>query len=55
MSKSKSKSFVHYSAMITVILTLSKIMGYVRDMIISAIFGATRESDILRIATTRGK
>ena len=52
MSKSKSKSFVHYSAMITVILTLSKIMGYVRDMIITAIFGATRESDILRIATT---
>lgn len=47
----KIKNVAKYSAMITVILILSKLIGTVREFLIAAQFGASRESDIFKIAT----
>lgn len=48
----KVKSIAKYSALITVILVFSKIMGFTRELLIAVKFGATRDSDIIKIATT---
>lgn len=49
---SKIKNVAKYSAMITLVLVLSKIMGFGRELLIAIQFGANRESDIFKIATT---
>lgn len=45
------KSIAKKSAVITAVLVASKVMGYLRELMVAAIFGATRESDILKTAT----
>ncbi|KOF55964.1 hypothetical protein AGR56_02875 [Clostridium sp. DMHC 10] len=52
MVNSKTKNVFKYSAIITVMLVLSKITGFARELLIAVKFGATRESDIYKIATT---
>lgn len=52
MINSKAKNIFKYSAIITVMLVLSKITGFARELLIAVKFGATRESDIYKIATT---
>ena len=48
---SKIKSVAKYSAMIALILILSKLIGTIREFVIAAQFGASIESDIFKIAT----
>ncbi|WP_291632272.1 murein biosynthesis integral membrane protein MurJ [Clostridium sp.] len=47
----KIKNVAKYSAMIAMILILSKLIGTVREFIIAAQFGASIESDIFKTAT----
>lgn len=49
---SKIKNVAKYSLIITIVLIVSKIIGFARELIIAVAFGATRESDIFKIATT---
>jgi putative peptidoglycan lipid II flippase len=44
------KKVAKYSVIITAILVLSKLSGLIYEFILAAVFGATRESDILRIS-----
>lgn len=48
----ETKNVAKYGALITVILAFSKVVGFVRELVIAAVFGANRESDIFKIATT---
>lgn len=48
----KVKNIAKYSMIITVILIVSKIFGSLREFVIAAVFGATAESDVFKIATT---
>lgn len=50
--QSNMKHIARNSLIITIVLVGSKIMGYFRELIGASIFGATRESDILKISTT---
>lgn len=45
------KKVAKYSIIITAILVLGKLSGLIYEFILAAVFGATRESDIFRIAT----
>lgn len=47
----KMKNVARYSAMIAMILILSKLVGTIREFLIAAQFGASIESDIFKIAT----
>lgn len=47
----KVKNVAKYSAMIAMILILSKLIGTIREFVIAAQFGASIESDIFKIAT----
>lgn len=47
----KTKSIVRSSAVITLVLIFSKIMGFVRELLIASQLGANRESDIFKTAT----
>lgn len=47
----KIKNVAKYSAMIALILILSKLIGTIREFLIAAQFGASTESDIFKIAT----
>lgn len=51
MANVNTKNLAKYSAMISLILILSKIVGFVREMLVATQFGATRESDIFKTAT----
>jgi len=48
----KTKNIAKYSAIITIILIISKVFGSLREFVIAAVFGATAESDVFKIATT---
>jgi integral membrane protein MviN len=48
----ETKNIAKYGALITIILAISKVAGFIRELIIAVVFGATRESDIFKIATT---
>lgn len=47
----KVKNVAKYSAMIAMILILSKLIGTIREFVVAAQFGASRESDIFKVAT----
>lgn len=47
----KIKSVAKYSAMIALILILSKLIGTIREFVVAAQFGASIDSDIFKIAT----
>lgn len=49
---SEIKKIAKYSIFITILLVISKLTGYVREFLIAVKFGATRESDIFKIAST---
>ncbi|MDP4177089.1 MAG: murein biosynthesis integral membrane protein MurJ [Bacillota bacterium] len=46
------KNVAKYSAIITGILIISKGIGFIREFVIAVTLGATRQSDIFKIATT---
>lgn len=46
------KKIAKYSMIVTMILVLTKLIGFVREFLIAVQFGATRESDIFKIAST---
>jgi putative peptidoglycan lipid II flippase len=46
------KKIAKYSMIVTVILVVTKLIGFVREFLIAVQFGATRESDIFKIAST---
>lgn len=48
----KAKDIAKYSMLITLILIISKVFGSVREFVIAAVFGATAESDVFKVATT---
>lgn len=48
----KVKNIAKYSMIITIILIVSKVFGSLREFVIAAVFGATSESDVFKIATT---
>jgi len=47
----KIKNVAKYSAMIAMVLILSKLIGTIREFVVAAQFGASIESDIFKIAT----
>ncbi|HBM81147.1 MAG: murein biosynthesis integral membrane protein MurJ [Clostridiales bacterium] len=47
-----TKNIAKYGALISIILTLSKIAGFGREFVIATFFGAGVESDVFKIATT---
>lgn len=47
-----TKKIAKYSVVITIILIISKVFGSLREFVIAAVFGATAESDVFKIATT---
>ena len=47
----KVKNVAKYSAMIAMVLILSKLIGTIREFVVAAQFGASIESDIFKIAT----
>lgn len=47
----KIKNVAKYSALIAVILILSKLIGTIREFVVAAQFGASTESDIFKTAT----
>ncbi|MCX7885279.1 MAG: murein biosynthesis integral membrane protein MurJ [Caloramator sp.] len=49
---SEIKKVAKYSILVTILLTISKLVGFIREFLIAAKFGATRESDIFKIAST---
>lgn len=49
---SEIKKFAKYSIYVTILLIISKLTGYIREFLIAVKFGATRESDIFKIAST---
>lgn len=51
MSQIGVKNVARYSAMISIILVASKIIGFIREMLIATQFGASIESDIFKTAT----
>lgn len=51
MAKLSTKNLAKYSAMISLILILSKVVGFIREMLVATQFGASRESDIFKTAT----
>lgn len=54
MSEAKKdiKTAAKYSIIITIILVISKMTGFLREFIVAIQLGATRESDIFKVAST---
>ncbi|NLZ49305.1 MAG: murein biosynthesis integral membrane protein MurJ [Clostridiales bacterium] len=49
---SKVKNVTKYSMLITIILVLSKMTGFIREAIVAAVLGASRQSDIFKLSSS---
>lgn len=49
---SEVKKVAKYGALITILLALNKLTGFLRELLIAVKFGANRETDIFKIAST---
>lgn len=47
----KTKNLLKYSILVSIILSATKFLGFIREMIVASTLGATRDSDIFKLAT----